>query len=98
MRHGRACAQAGAGFTARGRGGLALLPSQAWMWKLATGVRAAAEPAAAVGIVDPEFANGENVPHEIAAAIAPLRDAARRCSRGRRRGGSGVRSTGARWQ
>ncbi|HZF96716.1 MAG TPA: hypothetical protein VEY92_00455, partial [Pseudoxanthomonas sp.] len=39
---------------------LALLPSQAWMWKLATGVRAAAEPAAAaaaVGIVDPEFAN-----------------------------------------
>lgn len=57
---------------------LALLPSQAWMWKLATGIRSAAEPAAAaaaVGIVDPEFVNGENVPHEIATAIPSLRSA-----------------------
>jgi hypothetical protein len=57
---------------------IALLPSQAWMWKLATGIRAVAEPAAAaaaVGIVDPAFAGGENVPHEIAAAIPSLRTA-----------------------
>lgn len=56
---------------------VALLPSQAWMWKLATGIRAVAEPAAvaaAVGVFDPEFA-GENVSLEVATAIPSLRNA-----------------------
>jgi|LNAP01.1.fsa_nt_gb hypothetical protein len=58
--------------------GLALLPSQLWLWQLGGSMRQVAEQtalAASVGIVDAERALGESEPSDIRRALPLLRDA-----------------------
>lgn len=58
--------------------GIALLPSQVWMWQLSSSLRQVAGQtalAATIGVVDAEMNLGENVPLEIQRAVPLLRDA-----------------------